>query len=165
MEDSDCESAEVPFTFKRPHEQVSWEGGQRRCRIGYLKSLRRNLTYNFISLISCIIFLSCHVQLCLKLSCQNSSFMVHCVDGRYYTQPVARSRLLFLVSTTLMLDASGQHRNSRMNIALIMTAVKLGAIVANYYKVTALHKSPGSRLDSAHVKDTLTRHTVSSFHG
>lgn len=50
----------------------------------------------------------------------------------------------------------GQHNDSRMNIALIMTAVKLGATVANYCEVTALHKSPGGRLDGARVKDALT---------
>ena len=44
-----------------------------------------------------------------------------------------------------------------MNIALIMSAVKLGATVANYCEVTELHKSPESgQLEGARVRDTLT---------
>ncbi|KAF8626887.1 hypothetical protein AX15_004647 [Amanita polypyramis BW_CC] len=51
----------------------------------------------------------------------------------------------------------GQHNDSRMNIALIMSAVKQGATVANYCQVTQLHKSTSSgKLNGARVKDTLT---------
>ncbi|KAF6754931.1 DAO-domain-containing protein [Ephemerocybe angulata] len=50
----------------------------------------------------------------------------------------------------------GQHNDSRMNIALILTAIKHGATVANYCTVTALHKSPSGRLTGAQVTDTLT---------
>ncbi|KAK2463775.1 hypothetical protein APHAL10511_004213 [Amanita phalloides] len=56
----------------------------------------------------------------------------------------------------------GQHNDSRMNIALIMSAVKLGATVANYCEVTELHKTPSSpssssgKLFGARVRDTLT---------
>ncbi|KAG9315983.1 FAD dependent oxidoreductase-domain-containing protein [Chiua virens] len=50
----------------------------------------------------------------------------------------------------------GQHNDSRMNIALIMTAVKLGATVANYCGVTELHKDTQGRLIGAQVKDELT---------
>ncbi|OBZ69059.1 Glycerol-3-phosphate dehydrogenase, mitochondrial [Grifola frondosa] len=49
----------------------------------------------------------------------------------------------------------GQHNDSRMNIALIMTAVQQGAIVANHVEVTSLHKRDG-KLCGARVKDTLT---------
>ncbi|CAL1712746.1 unnamed protein product [Somion occarium] len=55
----------------------------------------------------------------------------------------------------------GQHNDSRMNIALIMTAVQQGAVVANHVEVTELHKSllsdphPG-KLYGARVKDNLT---------
>lgn len=43
-----------------------------------------------------------------------------------------------------------------MNIALIMTAVKLGATVANYCGVTELHKNAQGKLVGAKVKDELT---------
>ncbi|EIW81182.1 DAO-domain-containing protein [Coniophora puteana RWD-64-598 SS2] len=50
----------------------------------------------------------------------------------------------------------GQHNDSRMNVALIMTAVKHGAIVANHCEVTDLHKNSEGKLDGARVKDALT---------
>jgi hypothetical protein len=50
----------------------------------------------------------------------------------------------------------GQHNDSRMNIALIMTAVKYGAIVANHCEVTALHKASTGKLNGARLKDSLT---------
>ena len=50
----------------------------------------------------------------------------------------------------------GQHNDSRMNIALIMTAVKYGAIVANHCEVTALHKDGAGKLNGVKVKDQLT---------
>ena len=52
----------------------------------------------------------------------------------------------------------GQHNDSRMNMALIMTAVQQGATVANYVEVTELHKdTPGTgKLYGARVKDKLT---------
>ncbi|KAJ3539501.1 hypothetical protein NMY22_g4709 [Coprinellus aureogranulatus] len=58
----------------------------------------------------------------------------------------------------------GQHNDSRMNIALILTAVKQGAKVANYCEVTALHKDPVTgKLIGAQVKDTLPSSSQSSF--
>lgn len=51
---------------------------------------------------------------------------------------------------------SGQHNDSRMNMALIMTAVKQGAIVANHVEVTELLKNPDGKLSGALVKDNLT---------
>ncbi|KAI0081559.1 DAO-domain-containing protein [Panus rudis PR-1116 ss-1] len=51
----------------------------------------------------------------------------------------------------------GQHNDSRMNIALIMTAVQEGAVVANHVEVTELHKgSDNGKLYGARVKDNLT---------
>ncbi|KAL4073287.1 FAD dependent oxidoreductase-domain-containing protein [Scleroderma yunnanense] len=50
----------------------------------------------------------------------------------------------------------GQHNDSRMNVALIMTAVKLGATVANYCSVIDLHKNADGKLIGAKVKDQLT---------
>ncbi|KAF8625625.1 hypothetical protein AX17_006810 [Amanita inopinata Kibby_2008] len=54
----------------------------------------------------------------------------------------------------------GQHNDSRMNMALIMSAVKLGAVVANYCRVTELHKQPTptstGKLAGARVRDELT---------
>ncbi|KZW03354.1 DAO-domain-containing protein [Exidia glandulosa HHB12029] len=51
----------------------------------------------------------------------------------------------------------GQHNDARMNIALIMTAVKHGAVVANYCEVTKLLKTDADgKLCGASVQDTLT---------
>lgn len=50
----------------------------------------------------------------------------------------------------------GQHNDSRMNVALIMTAVQLGATVANYVEVTELHKDQNGKLNGARVEDKLT---------
>ncbi|KAJ3496769.1 hypothetical protein NMY22_g19768 [Coprinellus aureogranulatus] len=58
----------------------------------------------------------------------------------------------------------GQHNDSRMNIALILTAVEQGAKVANYCEVTALHKDPVTgKLIGAQVKNTLPSSSQSSF--
>jgi glycerol-3-phosphate dehydrogenase len=43
-----------------------------------------------------------------------------------------------------------------MNIALIMTAVKLGATVANKVEVTQLLKNADGKIEGAHVRDNLT---------
>ncbi|THU95892.1 DAO-domain-containing protein [Dendrothele bispora CBS 962.96] len=50
----------------------------------------------------------------------------------------------------------GQHNDSRMNLALIMSAVREGAVVANYCEVTSLHKNSEGKLIGAKVKDGLT---------
>ncbi|KAK7035830.1 glycerol-3-phosphate dehydrogenase [Favolaschia claudopus] len=50
----------------------------------------------------------------------------------------------------------GQHNDTRMNLALIMTAVKYGATVANYCEVTQLHKNTDGKLNGARVKDNMT---------
>lgn len=50
----------------------------------------------------------------------------------------------------------GQHNDSRMNLALIMTAVKQGATVANYVEVTALNKDAAGKVNGAKLKDNLT---------
>ncbi|KJA20150.1 hypothetical protein HYPSUDRAFT_43507 [Hypholoma sublateritium FD-334 SS-4] len=50
----------------------------------------------------------------------------------------------------------GQHNDARMNVALIMTAVKHGAVVANYCEVTKLLKDNDGKLNGASVKDNLT---------
>jgi len=43
-----------------------------------------------------------------------------------------------------------------MNIALILTAIKLGATAVNYCGVTALHKDPTTgRISGARVKDGI----------
>lgn len=43
-----------------------------------------------------------------------------------------------------------------MNIALIMTAVKHGAVVSNYTEVVKLHKDESGKLNGARVRDNLT---------
>lgn len=51
---------------------------------------------------------------------------------------------------------SGQHNDSRMNTALIMTAVKHGAVVANHVEVTSLEKNADGKVCGASVQDNLT---------
>lgn len=53
----------------------------------------------------------------------------------------------------------GQHNDSRMNIAIIMSAVKHGAVIANYTQVSKLHKDANGKLNGAKVRDTLTGRT------
>jgi glycerol-3-phosphate dehydrogenase len=43
-----------------------------------------------------------------------------------------------------------------MNIALVMTAVKLGATVANKVEVTQLLKNADGKIEGARVRDNLT---------
>ncbi|KAI0276477.1 FAD dependent oxidoreductase-domain-containing protein, partial [Russula aff. rugulosa BPL654] len=50
----------------------------------------------------------------------------------------------------------GQHNDARMNIALVMTAVKLGATVANKVEVTQLLKNADGKIEGARVRDNLT---------
>lgn len=50
----------------------------------------------------------------------------------------------------------GQHNDSRMNTALVMTAVKHGATVANYTEVVQLHKDAAGKIQGARVKDNMT---------
>ncbi|TCD64224.1 mitochondrial glycerol-3-phosphate dehydrogenase [Steccherinum ochraceum] len=50
----------------------------------------------------------------------------------------------------------GQHNDSRMNTALIMTAVQEGAVVANYVEVKDLHKDANGKLYGARVHDRLS---------
>ncbi|KAI0297744.1 FAD dependent oxidoreductase-domain-containing protein [Russula brevipes] len=50
----------------------------------------------------------------------------------------------------------GQHNDARMNIALIMTAVELGATVANKVEVTQLLKDVDGKVEGARVRDNLT---------
>ncbi|KAH9166087.1 DAO-domain-containing protein [Lactarius sanguifluus] len=50
----------------------------------------------------------------------------------------------------------GQHNDARMNIALVMTAVKLGATVANKVEVMQLLKDADGKIEGARVRDNLT---------
>ena len=50
----------------------------------------------------------------------------------------------------------GQHNDSRMNIALIMTAVHQGAVVANHTEVIALHKNEDGRCNGARLRDNIS---------
>ncbi|TFK31818.1 FAD dependent oxidoreductase-domain-containing protein [Crucibulum laeve] len=50
----------------------------------------------------------------------------------------------------------GQHNDSRMNIVLIMSAAKHGAVATNYCKVTKLNKDGSGKLNGARVKGALT---------
>ncbi|KAJ3888317.1 DAO-domain-containing protein [Lentinula edodes] len=49
----------------------------------------------------------------------------------------------------------GQHNDSRMNTALIMSAVKHNAVVANYTEVLSFYKS-NEKLSGARIRDELT---------
>ncbi|KAI0260234.1 FAD dependent oxidoreductase-domain-containing protein [Gloeopeniophorella convolvens] len=50
----------------------------------------------------------------------------------------------------------GQHNDARMNMALVMTAVKLGATVANKIEVVRLLKDDEGKIEGARVRDNLT---------
>ncbi|KAH7336905.1 DAO-domain-containing protein [Rhizoctonia solani] len=50
----------------------------------------------------------------------------------------------------------GQHNDSRMNVALIMTAVLHGAVAANHVSLTALRKDAAGKIIGGRVKDELT---------
>ena len=50
----------------------------------------------------------------------------------------------------------GQHNDSRMNVALIMTAVLHGAVAANHVSLTALRKNAAGKIIGGRVKDELT---------
>lgn len=69
----------------------------------------------------------------------------------YDGKPLSMTSMKFMLIGLL-----GQHNDSRMNIALIMTAVKYGAIVANHCEVTTLHKDATGKLYGARVKDNLS---------
>ncbi|KAK4046286.1 mitochondrial glycerol-3-phosphate dehydrogenase [Microbotryomycetes sp. JL221] len=50
----------------------------------------------------------------------------------------------------------GQHNDSRMNVALVMTAVQYGAVAANHTTVTSLIKDDNGKVVGAKMKDNLT---------
>ncbi|KZS19393.1 glycerol-3-phosphate dehydrogenase, mitochondrial isoform X2 [Daphnia magna] len=54
----------------------------------------------------------------------------------------------------------GQHNDARMNIAIALTAARLGATVANHVKVVSLTKNKDSegqeKISGAHVRDEIT---------
>jgi glycerol-3-phosphate dehydrogenase len=50
----------------------------------------------------------------------------------------------------------GQHNDSRMNVALLMTAVLHGAVAANHVSLTALKKDVKGKIIGGSVKDELT---------
>ncbi|KAG0270730.1 mitochondrial glycerol-3-phosphate dehydrogenase, partial [Linnemannia exigua] len=55
-----------------------------------------------------------------------------------------------------MVYYDGQHNDSRMNVALGLTAVQYGAVIANHVEVIELHKDNDKRLCGARVRDTMT---------
>ena len=72
-------------------------------------------------------------------------------DGLYFIPPM---QVNILAKTNL-----GQHNDSRMNMALIMTAVQHGATVLNYTEVSELHKNVDTKICGARVQDKLTGET------
>ncbi|KAG0209321.1 mitochondrial glycerol-3-phosphate dehydrogenase [Mortierella sp. NVP41] len=55
-----------------------------------------------------------------------------------------------------MVYYDGQHNDSRMNVALGLTAVQYGAVIANHVEVVELMKDDNKRLCGARVRDTMT---------
>ncbi|CEI61749.1 Glycerol-3-phosphate dehydrogenase, mitochondrial [Fusarium venenatum] len=49
----------------------------------------------------------------------------------------------------------GQHNDSRMNVALAMTAAQYGANVLNHVEVTGLEKDANGKINGAQVRDVL----------
>ncbi|TNY23099.1 FAD dependent oxidoreductase-domain-containing protein [Rhodotorula diobovata] len=50
----------------------------------------------------------------------------------------------------------GQHNDSRMNVALLLTAVQYGAVAANHCEVTSLIKDSEGKVRGAKMRDVLT---------
>ncbi|GAA5998942.1 glycerol-3-phosphate dehydrogenase [Rhodotorula paludigena] len=50
----------------------------------------------------------------------------------------------------------GQHNDSRMNVALLLTAVQYGAVAANHCEVTGLLKDASGKITGAKMRDVLT---------
>ncbi|GAA5929771.1 hypothetical protein JCM3775_006547 [Rhodotorula graminis] len=50
----------------------------------------------------------------------------------------------------------GQHNDSRMNVALLLTAVQYGAVAANHCEVTSLIKDGEGKIKGARMRDVLT---------
>jgi glycerol-3-phosphate dehydrogenase len=62
----------------------------------------------------------------------------------------------FYLAPSSFSPLSGQHNDSRMNLALILTAIKAGATATNYCGVTSLRKDPTTGLiTGARVKDYI----------
>ncbi|KAF9963636.1 mitochondrial glycerol-3-phosphate dehydrogenase [Modicella reniformis] len=55
-----------------------------------------------------------------------------------------------------MVYYDGQHNDSRMNVALGLTAVQYGGIIANHVEVIELHKDVNKRLCGARLRDNMT---------
>ena len=53
-------------------------------------------------------------------------------------------------------SSSGQHNDSRMNMALITTAIQYGAVAANHTAVTSLIKNAEGKIIGAKMRDNLT---------
>jgi glycerol-3-phosphate dehydrogenase len=60
------------------------------------------------------------------------------------------------ISILLRRGITGQHNDSRMNMALIMTAVQHGAVVANHVEVVELIKDEQGQVRSTKMRDVLT---------
>ena len=73
-------------------------------------------------------------------------------DGSYLFTPMG-------VISLMVKSNLGQHNDSRMNMALIMTAVQHGATVLNYTEVSELHKNTDKKICGARVQDKLTGET------
>ncbi|GAA5992181.1 hypothetical protein JCM11641_007789 [Rhodosporidiobolus odoratus] len=50
----------------------------------------------------------------------------------------------------------GQHNDSRMNMALVLTAVQYGAVAANHTEVISLIKDPQGQVKGAKMRDVIT---------
>ncbi|CAB3408328.1 unnamed protein product [Caenorhabditis bovis] len=50
----------------------------------------------------------------------------------------------------------GQHNDARMNLAIILTAIRHGAVCANHVRVEKLNKDENGKVVGAHVKDLVT---------
>ncbi|GBB94466.1 hypothetical protein RclHR1_02360024 [Rhizophagus clarus] len=55
-----------------------------------------------------------------------------------------------------MVYYDGQHNDARMNVAIALTAISLGAVVANHVEVKKLAKNEEGKVSGAYVRDTLT---------
>lgn len=68
---------------------------------------------------------------------------------------------MFLISSCIVVDVAGQHNDSRMNLAIALTAARYGAAIANYTEVTQLLKATDpltgkKKVCGARCRDVIT---------
>ncbi|CAD6190938.1 unnamed protein product [Caenorhabditis auriculariae] len=77
----------------------------------------------------------------------------------YISKEQALERFPMLKNESLkgaLIYYDGQHNDARMNLAIILTAIRHGAKCANHVRVERLNKSEDGKVVGAHLKDMIT---------